>query len=206
MQSWNYIRLFEGNREADVAPNENELDTPGLYISVLIPLFLKFTVPKILFCYFFLQITFFLQGFTWVLLFAQTLLKLLCFPFESDRFHCSSYLLPWKEQPTCFVTPYPNRWPGPITLTCLKAREYTGWSATIPSLSLSSKSWARKTQFKLWQVHHLEVPIGWGEGIVETVLQRGARQGSSWAKTEASETMQTRERWKKCILSSQVTA
>ena len=30
MQSWNYIRLFEGNREADVAPSENEFDTPEL--------------------------------------------------------------------------------------------------------------------------------------------------------------------------------
>ena len=30
MQSWNYIRHFEGNREADVAPGENEFDTPGL--------------------------------------------------------------------------------------------------------------------------------------------------------------------------------
>ena len=30
MQSYNYIRPFEGNRKADVAPSENELDTPAL--------------------------------------------------------------------------------------------------------------------------------------------------------------------------------
>ena len=30
MQSKNYIWPFEGNREADVAPGENEFDTPAL--------------------------------------------------------------------------------------------------------------------------------------------------------------------------------
>ena len=30
MQSYNDIRPFEGNRKADVAPSENELDTPAL--------------------------------------------------------------------------------------------------------------------------------------------------------------------------------
>ena len=30
IQSENYIRPFEGNREADVAPGEDELDAPGL--------------------------------------------------------------------------------------------------------------------------------------------------------------------------------
>ena len=30
MQCWNYIRPFEGNREAGVAPGENEFDTPAL--------------------------------------------------------------------------------------------------------------------------------------------------------------------------------
>ena len=28
--SWNYLRPFEGNHETDVAPGENEFDTPGL--------------------------------------------------------------------------------------------------------------------------------------------------------------------------------
>ena len=28
--SWNYIQPFEGNRKADVALSENELDTPAL--------------------------------------------------------------------------------------------------------------------------------------------------------------------------------
>ena len=30
MQPWNYIWPFEGNCEADVAPGENEFDTPAL--------------------------------------------------------------------------------------------------------------------------------------------------------------------------------
>ena len=31
LKSWNYIRPFEGNCEADVAPHENEFDTPHLW-------------------------------------------------------------------------------------------------------------------------------------------------------------------------------
>ena len=31
LRSWNYIQPFESNCEADVAPGENEFDTPDLY-------------------------------------------------------------------------------------------------------------------------------------------------------------------------------
>ena len=30
----NYIRPFEGNRETDVAPSENEFDTPALQVHI----------------------------------------------------------------------------------------------------------------------------------------------------------------------------
>ena len=30
-QSYNYIRPFEGNREGDVAPGDNEFDSPALW-------------------------------------------------------------------------------------------------------------------------------------------------------------------------------
>lgn len=53
---------------------------------------------------FFLQITLF-KDLLECPLFAQSVLKLLYFPFESDGLHCSSDVLPWKEQPVCPVTP-----------------------------------------------------------------------------------------------------
>ena len=47
VQSSNYIRPFEGNQEADVAPSENEFDTPALEYSLILG---SVILPILFFC------------------------------------------------------------------------------------------------------------------------------------------------------------
>ena len=48
MQSQNYIRPFEGNLEADVAPGENEFDTPAVvHMSLSVGVFSFVSIGRI---------------------------------------------------------------------------------------------------------------------------------------------------------------
>lgn len=110
-----------------------------IHISVLMPLLLDFTAPKILYFFSSNPCSSFKSSLACHFLHqASSNYSPMNSSFESDTFHCSSYLLPMKGTAQFLVTTYPNPCQRPLDQrqagrgwvgghNWLKLREYTGW-------------------------------------------------------------------------------